>query len=197
MPISFSIKSHRTSRKGFTPFPRPAAIPPDVGNGFFGARFMNTTAKRTATLFVLGLLALIIGAANWGRWRNRPAIEIAGSNDLRSLADNVNPQPPKTAPVATIAPFIIHDTATDSPGTNIVTRIVTMTAEVGGTPPPALQWEVEHGKGYELLAGATNNTFRIGNAQVYDSGFYSLFATNAAGNIRTAPLQLIVTEGED
>jgi len=94
-------------------------------------------------------------------------------------------------------PYIVKDTENDSPGTNIVTRIVTLTAEVGGEPAPALQWKVDKGSGFEDIAGATNPIYRIGNAQVVDSGLYALFATNSAGAIQTTPVPLIVTEGED
>jgi hypothetical protein len=159
---------------------------------------MNTSAKKiTAALFGLGILALIIGLTSWGRSQIRPAMQIESPKEPDSQTDNASPSSPKIRPVAAVAPFIIRDTDTDSPGTNIVTRIVTMTAEVGGTPPPARQWKVDHGRGYEPLAGATNAIFRIGNAQILDSGFYSLFATNSAGSIQTTPQQLVVTEGED
>jgi len=95
------------------------------------------------------------------------------------------------------APYIVKDTDNDSPGTNIVTRIVTLKAEIGGTPPFALQWKVDRGNGFEAIPGATNAIYRIGNAQVSDAGFYSLFATNAAGHINTTPVPLIVSEGTD
>jgi hypothetical protein len=95
------------------------------------------------------------------------------------------------------APFIVQDTDTDSPGTNIVTRIVTITAKVAGTPPVARQWKVDHGRGFVTIPGATNATFRIGNAQVSDSGLYSLFATNSFGGTNTTPVPLIVIEGVD
>jgi hypothetical protein len=95
------------------------------------------------------------------------------------------------------APFIIKDTDNDSPGTNIVTRIVTIKAEIGGTPPFALQWKVDRGHGFESIPGATNATYRIGNAQVSDAGLYSLFATNDFGHISTTPAPLIVSEGVD
>ena len=112
----------------------------------------------------------------------------------RSGAGETNAAPP---PTHAIAPFVVHDTDTDSPGTNIVTRIVTFSAEIGGTPPPTLQWKVDRGTGFVNVAGATKTTLRIGNAQVSDSGFYSLFATNSSGTIHTTPQQLVVTEGED
>jgi hypothetical protein len=99
--------------------------------------------------------------------------------------------------VRPIAPYIVKDTDNDSPGTNMVTRIVTITAEVGGTQPIALQWKLDKGHGFEDIRGATNATYRIGNAQVSDAGFYSLFATNAAGRINTTPVPLIVSEGID
>jgi hypothetical protein len=95
------------------------------------------------------------------------------------------------------APFIVKDTDNDSPGTNNVTRIVTLKAEIGGTPPFTLQWKVDRGSGFESIPGATNATYRIGNAQISDSGLYSLFATNDFGHISTTPAPLIVTEAED
>jgi hypothetical protein len=104
---------------------------------------------------------------------------------------------PSASVTPAVAPFIVQDTATDSPGTNMVTRIVTFTAQVGGAPPPALQWEVDRGNGFAPIAGATRPVFRIGNAQVSDSGQYALFATNSAGGLHTTPVPLFVTEGED
>lgn len=94
-------------------------------------------------------------------------------------------------------PFVAKDTDNDSPGTNIVTRSVTIRAEIGGTPPVALQWKLDRGHGFEDIPGATNATYRIGNAQVSDAGFYSLFATNAFGHVNTTPVPLIVSEGVD
>ena len=95
------------------------------------------------------------------------------------------------------SPFIVRDTETDSPGTNIVTRIVTFTAQVDGAPPLTRQWKVDHGQGFAAIPGATNATFRIGNAQVSDSGLYALFATNSFGATNTTPVPLIVIEGVD
>ena len=102
----------------------------------------------------------------------------------------VNPPPQR--------PFIVADTTTDSPGTNLVTRIVTMKAEVGGTPPIALQWKVDKGKGYAAVsASATNSVLVITNARISDTGRYALFATNNAGSTNTAPMPLVVVEGVD
>lgn len=95
------------------------------------------------------------------------------------------------------APFIIQDTLTDSPGTNIVTRIVTFTAHVGGSPPLIRQWKVDLGRGFVPILGATNATLRIGNAQPSDSGRYALFASNPAGQIHTTPVPLVVIDGVD
>lgn len=115
-----------------------------------------------------------------------PAANLSGQRETNSVS-----------PQLVVAPFIVEDTQNDSPGTNIVTRIVTFSAEIGGIPPPVLQWKVDKGAGFVDVAGATKTTFRIGNAQVLDCGFYSLFATNSAGSIHTTPQQLVVTEGED
>ena len=103
----------------------------------------------------------------------------------------------RTASQLAVAPFIVKDTDNDSPGTNIVTRIVTFTAEIGGSPAPKLQWKVDRGAGFVDVTGATRATLRIGNAQVSDSGLYSLFGTNSAGEVHTTPQQIVITEGED
>ena len=124
----------------------------------------------TAVFTGFGLAALILALADTGRSQNN---EASG------------------------APYIVKDTDNDSPGTNIVTRIVTLKAEIGGTPPFQLQWKVDRGHGFESITGATNATYRIGNAQVSDAGLYSLFATNDFGNISTTPVPLIVSEGVD
>jgi hypothetical protein len=96
------------------------------------------------------------------------------------------------------APFIVTDTATDSPGTNLETRIVTFTAEVGGTPPIFRQWKVDKGGGFvAVAASATNTVLIISNAHVADTGRYALFATNAVGGTSTTPVPLVVIEGVD
>jgi hypothetical protein len=95
-------------------------------------------------------------------------------------------------------PFIIADTTTDSPGTNLVTRIVTMKAEIGGTPPIVLQWKVDKGMGFvPVSATTTNPVLVLTNALISDTGRYSLFATNSAGGTNTTPVPLVVVEGVD
>jgi len=171
-----------------------------------------TTHTIVAALFTgLGIGILVIASAGHGRAQNKvqPSALIADEKEFAAKTDVACRAVPAAAPVAAVkpappappadvgAPFIIKDTDNDSPGTNIVTRIVTITAEVGGAPPIALQWKVDKGGGFVDIPGATNATFRIGNAQVPDSGLYSLFATNSLGGTSTTPVPLIVTEGED
>jgi len=97
-----------------------------------------------------------------------------------------------------VAPFIMTDTTTDSPGTNLVTRVVTLTAAIGGTPPIFLQRKVDKGSGFVAVsASATNPVFTISNALVADTGLYALFATNCVGGIKTTPVPLVVVEGVD
>ena len=110
------------------------------------------------------------------------------------LAPRYNRAPNKPQPRL----FIVADTTTDSPGTNLVTRIVTLKAEIGGTPPVALQWKVDKGRGFlPVSAAATNSVLVISNALIRDSGSYALFATNAAGATNTTPVPLVVVEGVD
>jgi hypothetical protein len=54
---------------------------------------------------------------------------------------------------------------------------VTMSAVVSGVPVPTLQWQ----KNGTNLFGATTASYFIANAQVNDSGTYSLIASNSAG----------------
>jgi hypothetical protein len=148
----------------------------------------------------LGIVGLIMAISDPGRAQNKYQTTAAPAADrtVAAAAFSNDAQAAATSPpVASVAPFIVDDTETDSPGTNMVTRIVTFKAQVGGTPPPRLQWKVDHGKGFEAIAGATRATYRIGNAQVTDSGSYSLFATNSAGSISSTPVPLYITEGED
>ena len=171
-----------------------------------------TTNKIVAAIFTgLGIGILVIASTSHSRVQNKgqPSAPIVNEKESVAKTDVASRAAPETAPVAAVkpasqappadvgAPFIVKDTDNDSPGTNIVTRIVTITAEVGGEPPIALQWKVDKGGGFVDIPGATNATFRIGNAQVPDSGLYALFATNALGGISPTPVPLIVTEGED
>lgn len=154
-----------------------------------------TSGKITAAILIgLGIGVFI----NLGRAQNKaqPSAPIAIAKESVAKTET-GLSSPKVSQAAAIAPFIVKDTDNDSPETNMVTRIVTITAEIGGTPPVALQWKVDHGNGFESIAGATNATFRIGNAQVANSGLYSLFATNAAGHLNTTPVPLIVIEVAD
>ncbi len=176
--------------------PRPAGFLPGAGGGnSLKNEFMKVRVAKMTAGFVIGLGVIVLAAALTHRRRPQSKDQIAvGSEPVAGVQPLSAPAPPAARPVA---PFIVKDTENDSPGTNIVTRIVTFTAEIGGSPPPALQWGVDKGAGFADIPGATNATFRIGNAQVSDAGFYSLVATNSAGRIRTSPQQLIVTEGED
>jgi hypothetical protein len=95
-------------------------------------------------------------------------------------------------------PYIEADTTTDSPGTNLVTRVVTFKAEIGGTPPITLQWKVDKGNGFVAVsARATNWVLVLTNALISDTGRYALFATNSAGATNTTPVPLVVVEGVD
>jgi hypothetical protein len=97
-----------------------------------------------------------------------------------------------------VALSIPLDTTTDSPGTNLETRIVTLRAKIDGTPPISLQWWVNKGSGFvPVSTTATNSVLVISNSRVTDSGSYKLFATNCAGFTNTTPVQVIVVEGVD
>jgi len=161
---------------------------------------MKITASKAIPLVLagLGIAVLIITVTRPGV--AQPEIQPAAQNadTKKPVAKNENTGAAANVPSSVAGdPFIVKDTDNDSPGTNNVTRVVTLTAEVGGTEPIELQWRVDKGNGFEDIPGATNATFRIGNAQVVDSGLYSLFATNSVGDLQTTPVPLVIIEGED
>jgi hypothetical protein len=162
---------------------------------------MTITANRfIAVIFlVLGFAALINTLTSRGHSQNTlaPASPAISRSSPAASVSGSNQPVTKSPSIAAVSPFIVQDTDTDSPGTNMVTRIVTFTAAVGGTPAPALQWKVDRGNGFEIIPGATHAKFRIGVAQTSDSGLYSLFATNIAGSVSTTPVPISITEGED
>jgi len=162
---------------------------------------MKISTNKTIALVLVGLgiliLILMLNRPGFAQPKIQPAAQAENTNEPVAKIENTGQAPANVPQSVAGSPFIVKDTDNDSPGTNIVTRIVTITAEVGGTPPIALQWKVDKGNGFEDIPGATNATFRIGNAQVVDSGLYSLFATNSVGHLNTTPVPLIVTEGED
>ena len=58
-----------------------------------------------------------------------------------------------------------------------------------GQPPLTFQWDFDG----TAIAGATNSTLSISNAQLTNSGSYQVFITNAYGNTSSAILPLSVT----
>jgi hypothetical protein len=157
--------------------------------------FNQKVAAFSSVTIIAMLFVALTGRSN----HSLPSLHASQDTQTLAASDSAGEKETNAAPSVqrAVAPFIVRDTDNDSPGTNIVTRIVTFSAEVGGAPPPVLQWKVDKGNGFVDVAGATRASFRIGNAQVSDSGFYSLFATNSAGGTHTTPQQLSVTEGED
>ena len=93
-------------------------------------------------------------------------------------------------------PFVVADTTTDSPGTNLVTRIVTFKAEIGGTPPIALQWKVDKGSGFiAVSARATNSVLVVSNALI--SRYREICFVcdeQRPGGTNTPPVPLVVVE---
>jgi len=159
----------------------------------------TTTIKNLATVFVVLIVGIMLVALTnkSSRGQTKTGRAIGTSPGISSAAGEIksNLHPNE---LHAVAPFILTDTVTDSPGTNLATRLVKFAAEVGGTTPLFKQWKVDKGRGFvDVSTGATNATLWITNAQVSDSGLYALFATNSAGITNTAPQPLIVIEGAD
>ncbi|HYG23973.1 MAG TPA: pectinesterase family protein [Verrucomicrobiae bacterium] len=73
-----------------------------------------------------------------------------------------------------LAPYIAGQ---PEPRDAIVGQTVTLRAAVGGIPEPSYQWY----RGAMAVPGGTNETLVIPNAQMTDSGLYSLRVTNSLG----------------
>lgn len=70
-------------------------------------------------------------------------------------------------------------------------QTLVLAAAVGGVPEPTCQWY----RGDQPLPGATNRVLTIPNAQVTDSGIYSLRVTNDLGSdVSTPVIVRVVTE---
>ncbi len=159
---------------------------------------MHKSNRHQAT-FICGLIFLGIVILLFTRFsqqnnltRKQIVSPVNPSNGAGNVAQENASQP------RPVAPFVVTDTATDSPGTNLETRVVTFSAEIGGTPPVFKQWKVDKGHGFlPVSASATNAEFIIPNAHLADSGRYALFATNSAGGTNTTPVPLVVVEGVD
>jgi hypothetical protein len=65
---------------------------------------------------------------------------------------------------------------------------VVFSADVAGSPAPALQWRKDGG----VISGATSATLVVRNATSADAGAYSLTATNGAGSITSSAANLAV-----
>ena len=160
---------------------------------------LQVTSRKLAIICGLALggvaFFVCIRHSDLAQPQTRRGLEASPTPPLTVAPKSLNAPPNAPQPVA---PFIMTDTATDSPGTNLVTRVVTLTAEIGGTPPIFLQWKVDKGGGFvEVSVSSTNAVFTISNAQVADTGLYALFATNRVGGIKTIPVPLVVIEGVD
>jgi len=150
-----------------------------------------------ATLALVGLAGFLLTPRSHHIQTDTPAAPGLDASSLRRSEPQTNPPVPSPAPLPARL-FILSDTTTDSPGTNLETRIVTFTAEVGGTPPIFQQWKVNKGSGFAAVSGsATNTTLIVSNARVADTGLYALFATNRLGATNTTPVPLVVVEGTD
>lgn len=83
------------------------------------------------------------------------------------------------------------DISVDAPTTNYAGRTVTLSVGIAGTAPITNQWMVDTGSGFGPIAGATNTTYVLTNAQVANSGAYQLFSSNSAGATNSSALTLV------
>jgi hypothetical protein len=80
-------------------------------------------------------------------------------------------------------------TTQPAPQNATVGATVTLSGAATGTPAPRFQWQ----KGGTAIASATNATLTLSNLQMADAGTYTLVATNDAGEARSTPVTVAVT----
>ncbi|MDR3458551.1 MAG: hypothetical protein P4N60_13960 [Verrucomicrobiae bacterium] len=165
---------------------------------------MKITAKKIIAAVVsgFGLVAAITLFTNPDHAHSRlaSAAETASpAGSILKTADRAQAPAGVLPPVKseTSPPFILADTSSSSPDTNLVGNLVIFTAKIGGTPPITLQWKVNKGGGFVAVPDATNSWLGITNAQISDSGLYALFATNFAGGAGTTPRAITLVDGVD
>ena len=79
--------------------------------------------------------------------------------------------------VPDFGPTLTADTIITPSGV-FVGGTATMAAGFSGVPTPAYQWMFDNGAGAVAIAGATNSTFTLSNAQLTNTGGYYLVASN-------------------
>lgn len=109
-----------------------------------------------------------------------------------------NPDGPTTSTVATltVAPNIVAPTITTHPS-NVSVAVggnATFTVIAAGTNP-TYQWQRSNGGGaFANIAGATNASYTVTNAQLADNGArFQVVVTNSAGTVTSNPATLTVT----
>jgi PKD repeat protein len=107
-----------------------------------------------------------------------------GSGGGLSSVQIVDTTPPSYLSLAT-------DISADAPATNYAGRTVTLSVGIAGTAPITNQWQVDTGSGFVPVAGATNTTLILTNAQVANSGAYQLLSSNSAGATNSSALSLV------
>jgi hypothetical protein len=70
----------------------------------------------------------------------------------------------------------------------------TFSVTAGGIGPFAYQWMLD---GTNIIAGATNSTYALPNAQLTDQGAYSCMITDPLGSVTSAPAQLSIVPVPD
>src|SRR5947207_10637589 len=97
---------------------------------------MASTNRKIAIICGLALAGLIFFTLtrHSGRAQTNARLKLEGASvdDLTAAQQIQNVRSDQLPPVP---PSIVTDTTTDSPGTNLATRVVTLTAGMGGTPP--------------------------------------------------------------
>jgi autotransporter-associated beta strand protein len=97
--------------------------------------------------------------------------------------------------VPDFGPTLTADTSI-SPSGVFVGQSATMAAGFSGIPLPSYQWMFNNGSGAVPVAGATNSTYTLNNAQLTNAGAYYLVASNnpngTPSTLASSPVNLLV-----
>ncbi|MGH7943797.1 MAG: immunoglobulin domain-containing protein, partial [Opitutaceae bacterium] len=169
-----------TASQGGAELTGPGILDATTG-GSEGDIYAPGTAGNTMTLPVIVGTPTQAGTFNM----TFQAYQLGGLTGFNTVAFNY------TITVAASAAANTPPTFTTQPAPQTVAAgaTVTLAAAASGTPAPSFQWQ----KAGTAIAGATNATLTLSNVQPSDAGTYTLVATNSAGEARSTPVTVAVT----
>lgn len=149
---------------------------------------VTATGTPTPVYLATGLPAWLSINTATGVLSGTPPADAVGTIPLTLFADNGGSA--SQAFTLTVTPANVAPTVTTQPATVAVNpgQSATFSVTVGGTAPFSYQWR----RNGAPITGATGATYSVANAQLGNTGSYSVTITNAGGSVVSNAADLIV-----